>query len=60
MKQWGTCMLQYKKPIFETRKDTQLASDRIRPYGERINVYSEIKRKAFRLKLLGIRKENAD
>lgn len=53
-------MLQYKKPIFETRKDTQLASDRIRPYGERINVYSEIKRKAFRLKLLGIRKENAD
>ena len=53
-------MQQYKKPIFVTRKDTDLASDRIRPYGERINVYSELKRKEVRLKLLGIRKENTN
>ena len=41
-------MEQYKKPIYITRKDTDLASDKIRPYGERIGVFSEAKRKAVR------------
>lgn len=49
-------MQQYKKPIFVTRKDTDLASDKIRPYGGRINVFSDSKRKEIRLRLLGIRK----
>lgn len=53
-------MQQYKKPIFVTRKDTDLASDKIRPYGERIDVFSESKRKAVRLKLFGIRKKSTN
>lgn len=51
-------MQQYKKPVYITRKDTDLASDKIRPYGERIGVFSEAKRKAVRWKLLEIRKGN--
>ena len=53
-------MEQYKKPIYITRKDTDLASDKIRPYGERIGVFSEAKRKAVRWKLLRFRKESAN
>lgn len=52
-------MQQYKKPIFVTRKDTDLASDKIRPYGERNNVYSESKRKEVRLRFLETRKKSS-
>lgn len=48
--------MRHKKPIYVTRKDTCLASDRIVPYGDRIGVSSEVKRKAAALKLLGAEK----
>ena len=48
-------MANYKKPIFETRVE-KFPQDKIRPYGERIGVYSEAKRKAVRHRLLSIKK----
>lgn len=47
----------YKKPIYVTRIDTCLASDRIVPYGERIRVSSESKEEEIALKLLGAYEE---
>lgn len=45
--------MEYKKPIYITRKDTCVASDEIRPYGERIRISSEERRKEIALQLLG-------
>lgn len=50
-------MMQPKKPIYVTRKDTCLAKDYIIPYGGRIRASSESKRKAAKLRLLGVRQE---
>ncbi len=47
----------YKKPIYVTRVDTCLASDRIMPYGDRVSATSESKRKEIALKLLGAYRE---
>lgn len=44
--------LQQKKSIYVTRKDTYLATDQVRPYGERLNITSESKRKTIARKLL--------
>lgn len=46
--------MQRKKPIYTIRKDTCLASDDIKPYGDRIEVSSESKRRKMALKLLDI------
>lgn len=45
--------MEYKKPIYITRKDTCVASDEIRPYGERVRISSEKRRKEIALELLG-------
>lgn len=45
--------MEYTKPIYVTRKDTCVASDEIRPYGERIRISSEKRRKEVALQLLG-------
>ncbi|MBD5552284.1 MAG: hypothetical protein HDQ96_14105 [Lachnospiraceae bacterium] len=47
-----------KKPIYTIRKDTCLASDYIKPYGNRIEVSSESKRRKMALKLLNITKKS--
>lgn len=44
--------MQYKKPFYITRVDTFLAKDEIRPYGERLHVSSEKRRKEVALQLL--------
>lgn len=41
-----------KKAIYVTRKDTCLATDQIRPYGGRLRIVSESRRKAVAWKLL--------
>lgn len=46
-------MTHFIKPIYITRKDTFLANDYIIPYGDRIRISSESKKKAITLKLLG-------
>lgn len=50
----------YKKPIYVTRVDTCLASDRIMPYGDRISVSSESKKKEIALKLMSVYHEIED
>lgn len=45
-------MGRYKKPIYQIRKETVLATDTIKPYGDRIEVSSESKRAELALKLL--------
>lgn len=47
--------MKYVKPIYQTRVDVQFSSDKIRPYGERMNIYLERKREAVRRRLLGIK-----
>lgn len=44
--------MHYKKPIYVTRKETFLASDEIKPYGDRISIPSESERDAVARKLL--------
>ena len=44
--------MHHKKPIYVTRCDTALAVDVIRPYGERLTIASESKRKETAWKLL--------
>lgn len=43
-----------KKPIYQIRRETVLAEDTIKPYGDRIDVSSESKTKEAVLKLWGI------
>lgn len=52
----GSRTMQHKKPIYITRKDTCLASDRIVPCGGKIGVSSESRRKESKLRLLGVQK----
>lgn len=49
-----------KKAIYVTRKDTCLATDQIRPYGERLSIISETQRKAVAWKLLNDKRRNYD
>lgn len=44
--------MQWKKAIYVTRKATYLATDQVRPYGERLSIIFESKRKAVAWKLL--------
>lgn len=46
--------MQRKKPIYTIRKDTCLACDDIKPYGDRIDVSSESKRRETELRLWGV------
>lgn len=41
-----------KKAIYTTRVDTPLATDEVRPYGERLSIISESERKRIAWKLL--------
>lgn len=45
-------MMKYTKPIYITRKDTFLASDKIIPYGDRIGIISESMSEEVALELL--------
>lgn len=45
--------MRYKKPIYQIRKDPVLADpDDIKPYGDRVEVYSETEQRELTLKLL--------
>ena len=45
--------MRHRKPIYRTRKETVLAQDAIKPYGDRMEVSSESAREALALKLMG-------
>lgn len=45
--------MEFRKPIYVTRKDKSLARDKIFPYSDRIGMSTESKREAAALKLLG-------
>lgn len=45
-------MLDYTEPIYTTGKETFLASDKIIPYGDRIEVESESRREEIAMELL--------
>lgn len=50
--------MKYKKQIYTIRKDSCLATDNIKPYGDRIEVYSESQQRELVLKLLDFPEEN--
>ena len=49
--------LRLKMPIYETRKDTCVASDIIKPYGRRVRVCPESERREAAFKFLEVYKK---
>ena len=48
--------MKYKMPIYETRKDTCVVNDVIKPYGRRVRVFPESERREAAFRFLEVLK----